>query len=623
MSLEGTQLGHYRLTSKLGSGGMGEVYLAQDTLIDRLVAVKIVRSQISSEPDATAARESARLFQREAQAIAALDHPQILPLFDFGEQNYDSTTLTYMVMPFRQEGSLTDWLQQHSRSDSLSLSTVAHIIQQAAEALQHVHDHHIVHLDIKPSNILIRTNKEQPSYPNLLLTDFGIAKMAGTGTMASQSVRGTPTYMAPEQWYGNTTPATDQYALAVMAYQLLVGRPPFLGRQEQVMYQHLQIQPVPPSHFNPHLPRALDEVILHALAKKPEQRFASIAAFARAFQQALDADPISIDAPESAPDIPFAAQDAVASASGVQSSTPGMFALPPQHTDRAISARKRFSPGRKVPLILLALLVIVGSMGAFYFIFTSPTTANLAQNNFTHQMSATAQATMATHIANATATTNAATATAQISTQATAYAAASARNLDPYPPTIGNHLAFYDPLSQPSQWWTEYPPDPTYGGACQFTNGTYQASQSQGGHLFYCLASTPKLGNFAFEVQMTIIKGDCGGIVSRFDNTSGKFYDFEVCQDGTYTLNRYVDTTGANARSLTTNGSSSAIHTGLNQSNVIAVVANGSTLDLYVNYQKIDSVTDTSSSNGLIALAVTAKANPTAVLYKNAKLWIF
>jgi hypothetical protein len=300
-----------------------------------------------------------------------------------------------------------------------------------------------------------------------------------------------------------------------------------------------------------------------------------------------------------------------------------MFAPSPQHTDTVISSRKRFPSGWQAPLILLVLLVIVASMGAFYFIFTSPSTANLTQNNFSPQMSATAQATMATHIAHANATTNAATATAQISAQATAYAAASAKKVDPYPPTIGNTLAFYDSLSQPSQWWTEYPPDPTYGGACQFTNGAYHASQSQGGHLFYCLASTPKLGNFAFEVQMTIIKGDCGGIVSRFDSTSGKFYDFEVCQDGTYTLNRYLDTTGANAKSLTTNGSSSAIHTGVNQPNVIAVVANGSTLDLYVNYQKIDSVTDTSSSNGLVALAVTAKANPTEVMYKDAKLWIF
>lgn len=615
MSLEGMQLGHYRLTSKLGSGGMGEVYLAQDTLIGRLVAVKVVRSQDTSQSDALAARESARLFQREAHAIAALDHPHILPLFDFGEQNRDSTTFTYMVMPFRQEGSLTDWLQQRSGSDPLPLSIVAHIIQQAAQALQHVHDHHIVHLDVKPSNFLIRTNKEQPSYPDLLLADFGLSKLVGSGTMMSQSVRGTPAYMAPEQWYGDPTPATDQYALAVMAYQLLTGHVPFQGRLEQVMYQHLNTQPLPPSHFNPQLPRELDEVILHALAKKPEQRFPSVTAFAMAFQQALEAKPIGTGDRGSVPEIPFAALDAAVSASGAQPPTPGVLASLPQHTGTAISSRRSLSPGQKALLIPLTLLVIVGSMGLLYFILTSHMTANHTQNHSTPQVTTTAPATRVTPTANATATSNAATATAQTSAQATASAAASAKNLDPYPPTIGN-LAFYDRLSQPSERWIER-------AECQFTNAAYHVSQSQPEHFFYCPASTPILGNFTFEVQMTIIKGDCGGIVFRYDSTSGKLYHFEVCQDGSYTLNRYVDSTGTKAKPLTTNGSSPAIHTGLNQPNVIAVVANDSTLDLYVNYQKIDSVNDNSYSSGQVALAVTAKADPTEVVYGNAKLWIF
>src|SRR5579863_4223330 len=112
MALEGLQLGNYRLTRLIGSGGMGEVYLAADTRINRQVAIKVVRTEASPYPDANTTKEGARLFQREMKTIALLDHPHILPLYDFGEESVNKMTLVYMVMPFRPEGSLTDWLQQ-------------------------------------------------------------------------------------------------------------------------------------------------------------------------------------------------------------------------------------------------------------------------------------------------------------------------------------------------------------------------------------------------------------------------------------------------------------------------------------------------------------------------------
>jgi hypothetical protein len=294
-----------------------------------------------------------------------------------------------------------------------------------------------------------------------------------------------------------------------------------------------------------------------------------------------------------------------------------MFASLPQHPDTAMPSRKNLPSVQKALLIPLALLIILGTTGLLYFTFTNQVTQNHALGNSTSQVNGTPQATMTTP--NATANAKAAAATVQANTQATAYASASAKNLDPYPPTAGR-LTFSDPLSQPSQWWVEYPPDPTYSGTCQFTHAAYHVNQSQQG-FFYCPASTPNLSNFAFEGQMTILKGDCGGIVFRYDSRSSKLYRFEVCQDGSYTVYRYLDPT--DGKQLTTNDSSPAIHTGLNQPNVIAVVANGSTLDLYVNYQKIDSVNDTSYGNGQIALAVTAIANSTEVGYKDAKLWVF
>src|SRR6266550_3235096 len=181
MSLVGQQLGRYRLIRMIGSGGMGEVYLAEDTNIDRQVA------------------------------IAMLDHPHILPLYDYGEDSVNGLLLIYMVMSFRKDGSLATWLRHHTPK-LLTPEHVEHFLQQAADALQHAHDHQIIHRDVKLSNFLIRVGKEQPDHPDLLLADFGIAKLKTALPSVSSAIRGTPTYMAPEQWKGQAVTATDQYA---------------------------------------------------------------------------------------------------------------------------------------------------------------------------------------------------------------------------------------------------------------------------------------------------------------------------------------------------------------------------------------------------------------------------
>jgi eukaryotic-like serine/threonine-protein kinase len=286
MSLEGQLLGRYRILRLIGSGGMGEVYLADDPTINRQVAIKVVHTEAADNSGTERSKGAARLFQREAKAIAMLDHTYILPLYDYGEQEINGVGFAYLVMPYRQEGSLAYWLQQGGAAHLL-IQDVEQIVQQAASALQYAHDHQIVHQDIKPSNFLVRTNKDNPQRPDLLLTDFGIAKLSTLTSSVSQSIRGTPTYMAPEQWEGHPVPATDQYALAVMVYELLTGHPPFRGNPMQMMYAHVNTQPEAPSRRNPRLSPAIDAVILRALAKKPEERFPSIQAFASAFRQAL------------------------------------------------------------------------------------------------------------------------------------------------------------------------------------------------------------------------------------------------------------------------------------------------------------------------------------------------
>ncbi len=196
MSLEGSQIGRFRLLRPLGRGGMGEVYLAEDDQLRRQVAIKVIQTEYP-DPDAT------RLFQREARAIAMLNHRHILPLFDFGEATIHGTILTsYMVMPFCKEDTLAAWMQQRRNTFLLSPHNVGFIVEQAASALQYAHNHQIVHQDVKPSNFLIRNSEDASGRPDLMLADFGVAKSNSTTASVSQSVRGTPAYMAPEQWEG-------------------------------------------------------------------------------------------------------------------------------------------------------------------------------------------------------------------------------------------------------------------------------------------------------------------------------------------------------------------------------------------------------------------------------------
>src|SRR5579859_4336530 len=168
MSLEGKQIDRYRILRLLGRGGMGDVYLAEDARIEQQVALKVIRIDTDSYANSEAAQEIARLSQREAKAIVKLDHPNILSLFDYGEEHIDNMTIIYLVMPYRAEGSLADLLKKRSSAALLLPKDVISIIGQAASALQHAHDHNIIHQDVKPSNFLIRNNQENPDHLTIL-----------------------------------------------------------------------------------------------------------------------------------------------------------------------------------------------------------------------------------------------------------------------------------------------------------------------------------------------------------------------------------------------------------------------------------------------------------------------
>lgn len=300
-TLIGTSLGGYTLIKFLGSGGMGTVYLAEDMTIGQQVAIKIVRSDASDYQDSSSAIRALERFKHEARAVASLDHLHILPLYRYGEEETEGGARAYMVMQYRPEGSLWDWLRRRAglatgqslvsapalpaglnASWPLSLEEGGEYLRQAASALQYAHERGIVHRDIKPANFLLRF--EAGKTVHLMLSDFGLAKFFATNS-ATSTILGTPIYMAPEQFEGAASPKSDQYSLAVMMYQLLAGHSPFEGEPMRLMHQHIAVEPPPIRAFVPTLPAGIEPVLARALAKDAAKRYPSVAAFAEDFAQ--------------------------------------------------------------------------------------------------------------------------------------------------------------------------------------------------------------------------------------------------------------------------------------------------------------------------------------------------
>ncbi|HEX7734940.1 MAG TPA: glycoside hydrolase family 6 protein [Ktedonobacteraceae bacterium] len=288
MSLVYAPLRHYQLLRQIGSGGTGMTYLARDTRTLREVVVKVVRIDDAFQGNETLTRRMEKLFIDQMQAIAHLTHPRIVPVLDFGLERGQQVSYAYLTMPHYPAGSLADWLSQAHNRAALFPSFIFSFLAQTAEVLHYAHERGVIHQDIKPSNFLLSAPSSQlGGFPDLLLADFGIAPFfaatSSQGLSQSHYVRSTSPYLAPEKWNGRAVPASDQYALAVMAFYLLTGIFPFQGALGQIIYQHQEVQPPAPSHLNPQLDSAIDKIFKRALAKEPAKRFPSIRAFGREF----------------------------------------------------------------------------------------------------------------------------------------------------------------------------------------------------------------------------------------------------------------------------------------------------------------------------------------------------
>jgi serine/threonine protein kinase len=630
----GQQLGNYRLTRLLGRGGFADVYLGEHVYLETQAAIKVLHTQLSLED-----QES---FLLEARTIARLTHPHIVPVLECGIV----MSIPFLAMDYASNGNLR---QRYRKGVRLTPVLILPYVKHLAAALQHAHDEGIIHRDIKPENMLLGPEN------GVLLSDFGIA--LGTQSSRSQNMRevaGTAEYMAPEQLQGKPCPASDQYGLAIVIYEWLSGDTPFRGSFAEIASQHVLIPP-PSLKKIPAVSAAVENVVMTALAKDPKQRFTSMQAFSSAFEEAslleeetaksqlswfamlgapedktARAQPgwfAQVGAPEeetvraqqeklSFPDTPNFGQDSQATqvtsdrtippssaASMLAEAQPaqkggGMEGrlierrsngrtqghVPTAYTSTPPLQRRR-SPSREMVYLFttLALLVIFSGLGLAFYTAGLYRTSTPVQGTPAAITSPTAQMLQNVYVR-----------------------ATSGR------PVLNDPLSMNDANN-----WSV---NASNIGSCAFLQGALHAIASHTYTLQPCIAQSGDFSNFAFQVQMTISKGDAGGLIFRANATNSDTpwrFDFGIDQSGSFGL--LVISQGNS--NILIQRPSSAIKAGVEQPNLLTVVAQGSNIYLYVNRQYAGSVSDGSIIAGKIGVFARENIDPTDVAFSNAQVW--
>ncbi len=269
--------GRYKIIKMIGGGGMANVFLARDMILDRDVAIKILRLDFADED------EFIRRFQREAQSATSLAHSNIVNIFDVGEEE----NIYYIVMEYVDGLTLKQYIQNNY---PIPTEKVLDIMKQLTSALSHAHYNHIIHRDIKPQNILIDHDG------NVKITDFGIAMaLSSTAITQTNAVLGSVHYLSPEQARGGiATKKSDIYSLGIVMFELLTGRLPFSGESAiSIALKHLQSETPPPTRWNPDIPQSVENIVLKATAKDPFLRYKNVEEMEKDLDTALDPNRLS------------------------------------------------------------------------------------------------------------------------------------------------------------------------------------------------------------------------------------------------------------------------------------------------------------------------------------------
>jgi serine/threonine protein kinase/photosystem II stability/assembly factor-like uncharacterized protein len=285
MDWVGKTLGQYRIEAPLDAGGMGQVFLGKHILLDRSAAIKVMRADLADNPNFR------RRFLQEAKAAALLKHPNIVEIYDFGEQGGH----LYLVMEYIGDGSLRMLLRRRAGGQPWTISLGLELARQAAEGLAEADARGMVHRDIKPDNLLLNRLKRggkplEPEQYQLKISDFGLAQLAeGSGLTSTGAPMGTLAYMSPEQCLGAKLDGrSDLYSLGIALYQIATGYLPFqINNFEEAKHKHNSFAPLPPRQVRADVPPLVEEIILRCLAKKPEERYATGTELAQALQRAL------------------------------------------------------------------------------------------------------------------------------------------------------------------------------------------------------------------------------------------------------------------------------------------------------------------------------------------------
>ena len=589
--LTGKVLGTCTLVQLIGRGGMGAVYLAQQTRPVRRVAVKVLLPDLLKSGD-TDIGFPAR-FQREANLIAQLEHVNIVPIYEFGEQD----GLTYLVMPYLTGGSLRDVL---ARRGKLTLYETIAYIEQAAAALDYAHAHSIVHRDLKPANFLLHADGR------LVLADFGIARiMQDNNRIAASTLTGTgiflgtPEYMAPEMIRGeNIDHRADIYELGIVLFEMLSGTVPYKGNTAIVVAtKHLQ-EPMPSLHaMNSDIPQSVDTVMQLATAKRPGDRFMSAGALAQSLRLAINPQNAAMVGDEQniatvlssprqvAPPV-IARQDINTDPASVRSE-PKSGEFSPRLTTYPVTPPgiHRTSPASRQPLllfigILLVLVLVLG--GILLGLQLNKGGTNLSTGS------------TATTVRSAT-TPNVGIKTPIVPDP----------NVDPQGfytwATSGQPAVTESFLGTSTLNWAT-------NGSCTLFNDGFHVSATDKFNV--CFAQGKSYGNFAFQANMSISNNGQGGGLS-FRGDGQEQYNFFVNADGTYLL----AFGNANADLPLFQKSSSIF---IQQSDTLTAIARGSDIYLYVNQHFLTHVIDNSSQSGEIGLLA---ASASTVVFNNLKVW--